>query len=148
MWEIDVKLQIISFLRSMCLGVIFCILYDLFRAIRKNTASTIAEVFVEDLLFFLICTPIVFCFLLATTNGMLRAYVFLGIVLGFLLFRITLSRFTVKILDFLLKQIIKIFKALDKGLKVFCELVGRIFNKISLLTIKFFKKAKKVAKNS
>ena len=146
MWEIDIKLQLLGFLRSVGLGAFFCLFYDFFRAIRRRTASTTIEVLFEDIVYFLLCTPIVFCFLLATTNGELRAFVFLGIVLGFLLFRFVFSKFTIKILDFLFTYITKAFVFLNSITKVFYDLICRVFDKIGHICCKIFEKATKVTK--
>ncbi len=83
MWEISSNLQIANFLRAVLLGGFFCLLYDLFSAARKAGANSTAAVFLQDIFYFVIIAPITFCFLLATTNGEVRAYIIFGVFLGF-----------------------------------------------------------------
>lgn len=146
MWEIDIKLQLLAFLRSVGLGVIFCILYDVLRAIRKIGNSSDILVFAEDILYFLICAPITFCFLLATTNGELRGFVFFGIISGFLLMRITVSKYILNILIKVFKIIRKVFLLINHYFGVFIDLLVRIFTQFSSTIAKFFKKALKIVK--
>ena len=116
MWEISNLNQISSFLRSILLGGIFCIIFDVFRSIRKEFNNSVYAVFAEDLLCFSIWAPVTFCFLLATTNGELRFYVFFGIISGFWIFRFALS----PLLLVFITSILKFFTLIIRFISEFC----------------------------
>jgi hypothetical protein len=52
MWEINLKSQILSFLGSIVLGLIFCVIYDLLRVVRKYGKSNDLRLFIEDIIYF------------------------------------------------------------------------------------------------
>ena len=106
MWEINNALQLLNFFRSVILGMLFCVFYDFITAIRRNSIENTLRVFFYDLFYFAICAPTLFCFLLATTNGELRGFIFIGIFIGFIIARVTVSPFIVKWLSAFLKVIL------------------------------------------
>lgn len=149
MWEIDNLLQVINFARSLCLGVIFCLVYDILRAIRKLFDFSAVGVFFQDIVYSVFSAFVIFVFLLSITNGELRGFVFISVSLGFFLSRLTVSKIWVCFLkliigliksgfftiskafygcfDFLEKNIAKFFqkslKVLKKLLKSLCKLL-------------------------
>ena len=136
MWEISNLNQISSFLRSILLGGIFCSIFDFFRSLRKEFYHSVYAVFIEDLLCFLIWAPITFCFLLATTNGELRFYVFFGIIFGFWVFRVALSPLLLILLTLFLKLIALIYRwiceireRISTRVLCFLALIWKIFDK-------------------
>lgn len=114
MWEIDIELQIFHLGLAAALGGIFCLLYDLFRAIRLAVKCSDIAVFFQDILYFCILAPVTFCFLLSTTNGQVRGYIIFGIVTGFAITRCTLSFLLMKIYSFLLKWVFAFFGAVKR----------------------------------
>ncbi len=130
MWEISNSLQLIAFLRSVLLGVGFCFGYDILRALRRVGFNSDLEVFIGDILYFIIFSPITFCFLLVLTGGELRAYFFIGVLSGYLLTRFTLSRLFFKILVLLLNCILRFLKLIKRLFNSIFERIFKIFNKI------------------
>ena len=98
MWEINNASQLIAFLTSLAVGCVFCLIYDIFRAIRKSFNRTRYAVFFEDILYSLICGVIGFLFLLAAAGGEIRAFALVGMGVGFFICRFTLSRLFLPIL--------------------------------------------------
>ena len=98
MWEISNSLQAVCFLRAIILGLSLSLFYDIFSALRKSGLNSFFDVLVEDIIFFAVATPIIFLFLIATTNGEVRLYIILGIIIGFLILKLTLSKFIVFVL--------------------------------------------------
>ena len=111
MWEISVADQSVTFLLSIALGGVLCLIYDLFRSIRKTKEYGGVAVFFQDIAFFIICAFITFIFLLGTTAGILRAFIVVGILIGAVLMRLTLSRFFYVAVTFILKLMVKYLKA-------------------------------------
>ena len=108
MWEINNGLQLLAFFRAAVLGGTFCLFYDFLRAVRRVKNNSDLSVFLEDLLFFTLIAPITFCFLLALTNGELRAYIFIALINGFIIIRFTVSSLILKLFIFILSFIIKL----------------------------------------
>jgi spore cortex biosynthesis protein YabQ len=135
MGYIDVPFQIITFLFSLLLGGCFCIIYDVVRVLHKFYANGFLEVLVIDILYWLIITVVSFCFLVIRCHGMIRGYVFLGCLIGFLVVRLTISNY-----------LIKIFSVICNTINKFLSIVKTIINTILSFVEKLFKKMKIVVK--
>lgn len=95
MWEINNNLQVLNFLRAVIFGLIIIFIYDIFRAFCVNFTLNEKVIFVMDLIFCLILLPFIFFFLISTTNGEIRGYIFFGIFVGIFIWRVTLSRLNI-----------------------------------------------------
>lgn len=146
MWEINILNQVTAFLYSLLLGGIFCVFYDILRSVRKMTESSFTAVLIEDILYFTVCAPITFCFLLATTNGELRAFVLIGIVLGFTVVRVTVSSFILKIFTFIIGLISKMLAVINRGLLAFFDRINLLYDRFFKILRKFLQKAVKLSK--
>ena len=142
MWEISNQLQLLSFFRASVLGGIYCLAYDLLRGYRKVNEGSAISVFFQDLIYFLLITPVTFCFLLATTNGELRLYIFSGIVLGFVLIRLTLSKLFVLMIKIFFGFISRLLSLISKGITVISAFLDRITAKIADISGVFLKKGR------
>lgn len=91
MWEINIADQVYTFLFALLLGAVFCLLYDIIRAVRKAGADSFASAFAGDIFFWIISAFATFLFLLARTNGEIRGYALFAIAMGFASARFTLS---------------------------------------------------------
>ena len=78
MWEISINDQILTLLYSLCLGVILCVYYDIFRAFHKAGFDSPFQVFIGDILYCVTAAFATFLFLLSRTNGEIRGYVLDG----------------------------------------------------------------------
>lgn len=143
MWEIDNKLQILSLLQSLSLGVFYCLFYDLFKAIRLTINLNAKAIFFQDIIYFAIISPLTFCFLLSVTNGEIRGYVFILASLGFFITRLTFSRIWLLILKTVLKIFLKFYRLLRIN---FDRLYKLIFSWI-LSFVKFWRKNLERIKN-
>ncbi len=133
MWEITVKSQLISFLCAVVVGIFLSFYFDFFRTLRRSFKHNKITVFIEDIIFFLVAAFVTFLLLMARCNGEVRTYVIISIILGFIIYRITLSRLLLPVAVFLLKFFIKI---LNK--------TGSIITKSVLFIIKNAKKLLKI----
>ncbi len=134
MWEISNALQAIDFLRAAVFGVILAVFYGIFSSLRKVGMDSDFAVFIEDIIFFIISAPTIFLFLLATTNGELRLYIIIGILIGFLSFKFTFY----KIYVFLLSRLFSLIKFLTSFLS------GMLLKLASLISVFFDKMGKKI----
>ncbi len=140
MWEIDNNLQIITFIYSILLGVFFEVYYDIFRAIRKIRKQGILTIFIEDIIYFSSISVITFIFLIAFTNGEVRAYILIGILIGFLIIYKLFSKYILCVLEFIINLIFKALLCVFMVYKrSFCK-IYEIINTFLEKCINFLKK--------
>ena len=130
MWEINLNDQAETFLLSLVLGVIFCLCFDFTRGLRVFGLNSKIAVFFTDIIYFLVISFVNFCFFLTRESGQVRGYVFVGEIIGFFLFRLTLSKF-----------IMTLISIINKGYKR----AKNTLNKIKIAVYLKFKE--KIAKN-
>ena len=127
-------------MRSIIFGILVCAFYGMFAALRKNGLCSSIAVLIEDILFFIIISPLIFLFLLATTNGELRLYIGIGMLFGFYILKFTFFKPLVFVISKLFYLIRMFFGVLRK---IFLKL-GYFLNAFSSKTVKllvFLKKA-------
>lgn len=145
MWEISNRSQISSFLYAIILGVIFALLYDIFRAFRLAKSSGTINVFFQDIIYFVIISILTFIFLLSTTKGEIRAYIILGTLLGFFISKLTLSKYFVSFLNFIFKTFSKVLYTLSLRFYKMADKIYLIIKKFCRNSVKCFKKGLKKA---
>ena len=145
MWEINNYDQIISFLLSVCLGAVFCLIYDIIRAARKVCLNSFLAITVVDFLLWIFYAFVTFIFLIARTDGEIRGYVLIGEMLGFIILRISLSHLLYLALSFVFIKISNIKQMGSKFIKTF---YSKIEKTIVKLCLSFFKKCKKTLENA
>ncbi len=137
MWEINSALQILFFCYSICLGIIYCLFYDVLRAIRKAIKISDFSVFLQDIFYFVVIAFVTFIFLIATTNGEIRGYIIFAILIGFLVCFCTISKFFIRLLNLIFKGIFTVYRK-----------INGIYNTIFLKTERFFIKIFNLIKNT
>ena len=140
MWEISLNHQILTVLLSVFMGVIFCLLYDNFKAVRLYFHLKTLGVFITDILFFMILALIEFCFLLSRTAGEIRGFVLAAELVGFFLCRYTLSKIYLKILTFFLGLLKKITHYVNQVAYRFSDYLWKFGEKILKKTLFLRKK--------
>ncbi len=151
MWEISNTLQAVDFSRAIIFGIVICAFYGLFAALRKIGFDSNLAVTFEDIFFILIVSPLIFLFLIATTNGEIRFYIGVGLLSGFFIFKITLFKVFVFILSkfLLLIMLVKDFfkKSVIKIINFFAVFIMKMVKKLIFLkkAVNSFKKGLKKA---
>lgn len=79
------------FLASVLHGAALTLAYDVLRALRRAFSHNLFAVSLEDFLFWVAAGFLTFCLAFEETDGVIRAYVAAGILLGFLLYHFTFS---------------------------------------------------------
>lgn len=125
------------------MGVFLCLLYDFFGSLRKVGISSDFAVFIQDILFFIIASPLIFIFLLATTNGEIRLYIILGIAIGFLIFKMTVSKLLVFLLSEFFRALFFVSGFVNRGINGFFVAISKLFKSFFEKTLTFFKKSLK-----
>ena len=93
-------------------GSVCGMVFDVFRAFRKNFKLSDAWVIVTDALFWLITTPICAFCVFYLNDGMLRAFVVMSFFIGVILYFLCISRVVFKVflkIITIISQIIKLF---------------------------------------
>ena len=100
---------------SILAGIITGILFDMYRIIR-GLSNFKAVMIVEDILFWILASIIVFTFLLYTNYAFLTPYVYIFICCTILLYMIFISKYFYSIEKFILDIIFKIIRVILKNL--------------------------------
>ena len=146
MWEISSGLQLIAVIKAALLGGVFCLLYDVLRALRKHGFNSSFAVFVQDLIYFIIMAPVTFCFLLALTNGELRGYFFLALVIGFFVTRFTISIVFLKVVFYIIFSVLWFLGIINKSVNYIFNVIYKFLRIISIFINKKFLKISKCFK--
>ncbi len=148
-YQVDAYGQFITAVISAAAGVGLCLLYDLLRLLRYARHHTTLQVFVQDVLWWLVATVVTGMVLLVRCSGTVRFFALLGLVVGFLSCRFTLSIVLMK----LGKKVIDAVKALLKAVwrtvfEPFFRWVKAVWDKFSEIIKNFIKSVKNLLKDS
>ena len=121
-------IQLGLFLQSVLLGAAMFLLYDMIRMLRRIFLHGIIWISIEDFFYWLIVGVYFFLRLCQVNDGIIRAYILLGMALGAWIYYMLFSRYFVRWLT-------KIILRIKKRLKKWCKLVT--------IKIKRLKKPKK-----
>lgn len=118
-------------------GVIIGILFDFFRILRKIIKTGNIITYIEDILFWILTGMLVLYNIWYFNNGEIRIYMFLGIIIGVIIYISTLS-------DILIRLFAKILSTIMKALKLpFRGIIGFFRRVITLILSIFTKYSKK-----
>lgn len=91
-------------------GILIGFLFDFFRILRKSIKTSNILTYIEDVLFWILTGLLILYNIWYFNNGEIRIFMFLGIILGVLIYISTLSNIIVKLFSELLQKIIKLLK--------------------------------------
>lgn len=120
-------------------GIAIGILFDFFRILRRSIKTSNLVTYIQDILFWILTGIIVLYSIWYFNNGELRIFVFLGLIIGILIYMTTLSSIIVKIFTKILVFGINILKV---PFKIIYSLISKIITGIVVLFNKFTKKLK------
>ena len=139
--------QLGIFLMCIAGGIIISLLYDIFRALRKSIKTADIVTYIEDVIFWILVGGFLIYLIFILNDGNIRFFIFVGLILGGILYYFTLSKFFIKIT-------VKFFTFLKKILLAPIRLVFRFNKKIGYFICiniqnmtKFLKKFPKITKN-
>lgn len=108
---VSISDQVYIFFCTILCGMAISFLYDIFRIIRKTLKSGRASIYVEDLLFWILSAVIMSVSIYYCNSGELRLYMFLGALLGAVLYELLFSRVIINASLFIINLFFKVFKA-------------------------------------
>lgn len=121
--------QVYIFLWSVLIGAIMGVIFDFFRALRRNGNTRNIIVYLQDIIFWFIVAIIIITSSFILNSGELRGYMLIGYLLGALLYMLLLSTYIkgmfiiimnliTKGIEFLLKPFKKMLEKIEKKDKI------------------------------
>lgn len=98
------------FMLFFIIGLIIGIIFDFFRAIRKNFRASDFVTLIEDIVFLSMVSALIIFSIIRINGGEVRFYLFLGIFFGILLYSLTISNLCVIIFNIIVRLCKKIFQ--------------------------------------
>lgn len=154
---LSISKQVEIFFLSILTGIFLGFFYDLIRFLRRIIKHSMLFIQIQDFLYWLIVSIIVFLVLLYKNNGEIRVFFILGMFTSMIFYFFTISAFIIKILlrlYFILQKIIlNLCKIIYKPLKLFIHFIliplKNIKNKINIHVKckKTLEKVKKMCQN-
>lgn len=119
-------------------GILIGLLFDFFRILRKVFKTNDFVTYIEDILFWLLTGFIILYSIFVFNNGEIRLYLFLGIILGIILYILFVSSYVIKVN-------VCIINSMKKTIGFICGIIliplkglFKIIKKIFLKPISFF----------
>ena len=78
-------------------GIFIGVLFDAFRILRKSFKTPDVITLIEDIIFWILVGAILLFSIFKFNNGELRSYLFIGLIIGIVLYISTISRYMIKI---------------------------------------------------
>lgn len=102
--------QFYILLYSILAGVLTGVLFDLYRVIRGFQSSNKVVTFIEDVLFWIAASMIVFIFMLITNYAYISLYIYLYIGVGLFIYLKLVSHYFICIQHNIVKTLLKIIR--------------------------------------
>lgn len=135
--NVSVYYQLFNLVIFIITGIIIGILFDIFRIIRKSFKTPDIITYIEDIIFWILTGLILLFTIFTFNNGELRIYIFIGLIIGLIIYLLTLSKYFVKICVNILKLIKKIIYVPIKAIWRFLNKF--IFHPFSTILLKITK---------
>ncbi|WP_304942263.1 spore cortex biosynthesis protein YabQ [Vallitalea guaymasensis] len=150
-----VSAQAISFIMSILSGLFLGFVYDLVRVLRRIIKHPKWLINVQDFIFWLFGSFIIFLDIFKNNNGVLRGFLYIGVFLGLIIYFFLISKLVLmifmKIYSFIAKIIKFLFKIIIGPIKLLLRPINFVVRKIYKLLKKFGKwliiKYKKIIKD-
>lgn len=124
--NVDTINQAYLFLIFILNGILIGIVFDIFRILRKSFNTPNFVTYIEDTLFWVISAVIVMYSLFVFNNGQFRAYIFVGILLGIVMYMLFFSKFiiriSVKVIEVIKSIVMFVFRIISYPIKVVYKL--------------------------
>ena len=132
--------QIGIFLIYLIAGVLICLLYDIFRALRKTVKTPDLVTYIEDTIFWILVAIFLIYLIFVLNSGEIRFFMFIAICLGGIVYYFTLSKYFMNISVHILTFVKIIVKKLLSILLIPLKLFLRINKKVKCIVCINFKK--------
>ena len=109
--------QILVFLYSLVVGVVFAVIYDIFKIIRYINITNKKVTFISDVIYMLLCAILYFYFSVGFNQGYVRVFTMIGVIVGFFIYVYTIGKITDKLILYTSKKIISFFNIVKQLIK-------------------------------
>lgn len=131
--------QMYSFLIYIISGMIIGIFFDIFRILRKTFHTSDVITSIEDIIFWIITGIFLLYILFQISDGEIRIYNIAGLIIGSIIYMLTISKFFIKINVFIVSTIKNIVYKLSKifiiPIKIFFNIIKKIYTPITFFVI-------------
>ena len=111
-------------------GILIGIIFDFFRALRKNFKTNNIIIYIEDILFFIIIGALFLKSVLIFSFGEIRFYIFIAIIFGIITYVLTIEKICMIIFETFLYSIKKIILILITILKIPIKFISNVMLKL------------------
>lgn len=148
---ISISSQAYIFLYSIVGGMVIAFIYDIFRVKRRTVKTASIFIYIEDLLYWIIVAVVMFGTLYYTNDGEIRGYIFLGSILGVILYAVLLSNIIISVFLAIIKLITIVLTTIWKVITFPFVILIRILSYparfLMKLCKKVFRKCRRMTKN-
>lgn len=109
---LSVSDQVIVFLWTTVCGMAVAFIYDLFRIFRKAVKTGDLLTFIQDVLYWIIAAVIMFITIFFSNDGELRGFLFLGALIGVVLYALLFSHIIMSSSLFIIRVTVKVIKVI------------------------------------
>ncbi|MFR5265781.1 spore cortex biosynthesis protein YabQ [Clostridium sp.] len=113
---LPLKLQFSIVLFSFLGGILAGVFFDIYRLIRGFKLPKFIMI-IEDILFWILCSLSIFTFLLVVNYAFLNIYVYSILILGFIFYLATFSKYLVKVENNIATLISTVFRITFKNIR-------------------------------
>jgi hypothetical protein len=119
-------------------GITVIFMYDVLRIFRRIIIHGVIAIGIEDLIYWVGSSFFVFHIIYIRNDGVLRGFAILAIVLGMLMYNLTISNLLVKYISMILNKIIKIVTAPIKWIYKICtNVLKKCYKAVKIMLSKF-----------
>lgn len=106
--------QVYVFLYTLLIGVVMGIIFDFFRALRRNGNTKNIVVYIQDIIFWIIIALVIIVSSFLINDGELRGYMLFGYILGALIYMLLFSKYIKTLFEMIFDLFAKIFFNMTK----------------------------------
>ena len=125
-----INMEVRFFLVSVLCGAFLLVAYDILRIFRRVMEHNAVWISIEDILYWMVGAVFIFRVMYKMNNGVIRWFSLIGILLGMIIYKYSISDHVVKGISFLL---IKIKKFIKKVIHILTDPVRFVIEKIRKL---------------
>lgn len=145
-----ISAELSFFLHAAIIGVILSAVYDMLRIVRRVRVHGCVGVAIEDGIYWLGTALYISYVLMKENNGVIRWFFVLGMLLGMLVYNLTISRYIVgfvsKIMNRILDIVVKVLDVVLKPLRVIMKKSSRLIERSGSKGKKTGRKVKNILK--
>lgn len=148
---VTVSGQSYVFLYSVCGGMVIAFIYDIFRIKRKAVKTRNVFTYIEDFLFWVLVAAVMFAVLYYSNEGEIRGYIFIGTILGAILYILLLSKIVIHcalmVIRFVIRLCRLIWAVLSYPFKIIFRAIAVPARHISKILKAWCKRVRNISKN-